>query len=264
MPTRVAESVYIVGALVERADACALIVDADRARADDSDATALAAAVVDRARPDSIASAFAGAREHARRARGMLGADVREALDATRARMPRKVASARLHEFLSWTRERASLITGIVEASAPRDDAYYLFTLGRASTRALMTVRTLAERVPSVADAADAASLLRACGALETFRARDSGDPSLADIESLLLHDEGVPHGLPYTLATMDRALNALRLVQRPSGAAPRRLPPQLTLGELPEIRDAVAHRVESAAVDVRDADETLLKSVRR
>jgi uncharacterized alpha-E superfamily protein len=260
MPTRVAESIYTVGALVERADACALVVDADRARADGTDAASLAAAVVDRARPDSIAAAFAGAREHARRARGMLGADVREALDATRARMPRKVVPARLHEFLSWTRERASLITGIVEASAARDDAYHLFTLGRASTRALVTVRTLAERAPTVVESGDAAALLRACGALETFRARGSGEPTLADVERLLLLDDGVPHGLPYTLASMDRALTALRLSRPPADGSEPRLPTHLTLGELPLIRDAVALRVEGAAASIREASSTLLQ----
>ncbi|RZS56356.1 putative alpha-E superfamily protein [Microcella putealis] len=271
MPGRTADNVYAVGALVERADAVALIIDADRARADGAEAAALAASVVDRARPDSIAFAFATAREQARRARGMLGADVREALDATRARMPRKVVPEKLHEFLTWTRERAALVTGIVEASAARDDTYHLFTLGRASTRALVTVRTLAERAPTAVEPGDAAALLRACGALEIFRARSAAEPTLADVEVLLLTDPGVPHGLPYALAAIDRAVAALGgAVDRADtaragadfGAPPLRsatdaldpaprIPPPMTLDALPAIRDAVAARVDAAAAMV-------------
>lgn len=271
MPGRTADNVYAVGALVERADAVALIIDADRARADGAEAAALAASVVDRARPDSIAFAFATAREQARRARGMLGADVREALDATRARMPRKVVPEKLHEFLTWTRERAALVTGIVEASAARDDTYHLFTLGRASTRALVTVRTLAERAPTAIEPGDAAALLRACGVLEIFRARSAAEPTLADVELLLLADPGVPHGLPYALAAIDRALAALGgAVDRADtaragadfGAPPSRsatdaldpaprIPSPMTLDALPAIRDAVAARVDAAAAMV-------------
>ncbi|BAU31262.1 alpha-E domain-containing protein [Microcella alkaliphila] len=258
MPGRTADNVYAVGALVERADAVALIIDADRARAEGAEAAALATSVVDRARPGSIAFAFATAREQARRARGMLGADVREALDATRARMPRKVVPERLHEFLTWTRERAALVTGIVEASAARDNTYHLFTLGRASTRALVTVSTLAERAPTAIDQGDAAALLRACGALEIFRARSAAEPSLADVEHLLLADAGVPHGLPYALAAIDRAVAAIHDHGSDAAWCPRpatipddpaaRIPSPMTLDALPAIRDAVAARVDAAA----------------
>ena len=106
----------------------------------------LAILAVDRNQPASIAYSLNAARENARRAREVVSTELWEVLNTTRARMPRKVASDKVHEFFAWVRERSALAVGILESASSRDEAWSFFTLGRSLERADMTARLLATR----------------------------------------------------------------------------------------------------------------------
>ena len=171
MLNRLAGSVFHVGSAVERADVVARMLDVYVVRADlggdgASGAAALravlgaegrqrdpgAAATVDalaldRHEPASIAHAVGVARDHARRAREVVATELWDCLDATRSRMPRKVALDRSHEFLGWVRERSALAVGVVEGDASRDEVWEFFTLGRSLLRCAVTARLLASEL---------------------------------------------------------------------------------------------------------------------
>ena len=91
----------------------------------------LAILAVDRTQPASIAYSLGAARENARRAREIVATELWECLNTTRARMPRKVAGDKVHEFFGWVRERSALAVGIIESATSRDEAWQFFTLGR-------------------------------------------------------------------------------------------------------------------------------------
>ena len=158
MLSRIAESLFWIGRYIERSDGTARILDvhlqllledpwieenlacrsllsvmgtevADDAEVARSDVLAILA--VDRNQPASIAYSLNAARENARRAREVVSTELWEVLNTTRARMPRKVASDKVHEFFAWVRERSALAVGIIESSSSRDEAWGFFTLGR-------------------------------------------------------------------------------------------------------------------------------------
>ena len=173
MLSRIAESLFWIGRYIERSDGTARILDvhlqllledpwieenlACRALlsvmgtdvAADTDVTradVLAILAVDRNQPASIAYSLNAARENARRAREVVSTELWEVLNTTRARIPRKVASDKVHEFFAWVRERSALAVGILESASSRDEAWAFFTLGRSIERADMTARLLATR----------------------------------------------------------------------------------------------------------------------
>ncbi|MGN7190301.1 alpha-E domain-containing protein [Curtobacterium sp. MCBA15_004] len=171
MLNRLAGSVFHVGSAVERADVVARMLDVYVVRADlGADGVASTAALrsvlgaegrqrdpgaaatvdalaLDRHEPASIAHAVGVARDHARRAREVVATELWDCLDATRSRMPRKVALDRSHEFLGWVRERSALAVGVVEGDASRDEVWEFFTLGRSLLRCAVTARLLASEL---------------------------------------------------------------------------------------------------------------------
>ena len=134
MLSRIAESLFWIGRYIERSDGTARILDVHLqllledpwieenlacrsllsvmgTEVDDDAAVArsdvLAILAVDRNQPASIAYSLNAARENARRAREVVSTELWEVLNTTRARMPRKVASDKVHEFFAWVRERS-------------------------------------------------------------------------------------------------------------------------------------------------------------
>ena len=100
-----------------------------------------------------------------RRAREVVSTELWEVLNTTRARMPRKVASDKVHEFFAWVRERSALAVGILESASSRDEAWSFFTLGRSIERADMTARLLATRSLTEASGPSWTTILRSVGA---------------------------------------------------------------------------------------------------
>ena len=233
MLSRLAGSVFHVGNAVERADVVARMLDvyvvrpdpaaghddavvgaalravtgaAGAARPQDR-AASIDALALDRHEPASIAHAVGVARDHARRAREVVSTELWDCLDATRSRMPRKVAVDRAHEFLGWVRERSALAVGVVEGDASRDEVWEFFTLGRSLLRCGLTARLLGSALVDVSSAPSWHTALRACGAGEAFRrGRDHGtDPE--DAAHFLLHDAHSPRSLAFLAARADDCL---------------------------------------------------------
>lgn len=237
MLSRIAESLFWIGRYIERSDGTARILDvhlqllledpwieenlacrsllsvmgtevedtAELTRAD-----VLTILAVDRNQPASIAYSLAAARENARRAREVVNTELWEVLNTTRARMPRKVASDKVHEFFTWVRERSALAVGIVESATNRDEAYRFFTLGRSIERADMTARLLATRSLTEASGPSWTTILRSVGAYEAYLRTYRGVPSAQKAAEFLLLDRLFPRSILYSVTRAEQQLREI------------------------------------------------------
>jgi len=237
MLSRIAESLFWIGRYIERSDGTARILDvhlqllledpwieeniacrsllsvmgtevseeAELTRAD-----VLALLAVDRNQPASIAYSLNAARENARRAREVVNTELWEVLNTTRARMPRKVASDKVHEFFTWVRERSALAVGIVESATNRDEAYRFFTLGRSIERADMTARLLATRQLTEASGPSWTTILRSVGAYEAYLRTYRGVPSAQKAAEFLLLDRLFPRSILYSVTRAEQQLREI------------------------------------------------------
>ena len=242
MLSRIAESLFWIGRYIERSDGTARILDVhlqllledpwieenlacrsllsvmgtevdDDAEVTRADVLTLLA--VDRNQPASIAYSLAAARENARRAREVVSTELWEVLNTTRARMPRKVATDKVHEFFGWVRERAALAVGIIESSTSRDEAWSFFTLGRSIERADMTARLLATRSLTEASGPSWTTILRSVGAYEAYLRTYRGVPSTRNAAEFLLLDRLFPRSI---LFAVQRAESCLREIEPAPG----------------------------------------------
>jgi uncharacterized alpha-E superfamily protein len=235
--SRIAESLFWIGRYIERSDGTARILDvhlqllledpwieenlACRSLLsvmgtevdDDADVTradVLALLAVDRNQPASIAYSLAAARENARRAREVVSTELWEVLNTTRARMPRKVATDKVHEFFGWVRERAALAVGIIESSTSRDEAWSFFTLGRSIERADMTARLLATRQLTEASGPSWTTILRSVGAYEAYLRTYRGVPSARNAAEFLLLDRLFPRSILFSVTRAEQCMRDL------------------------------------------------------
>jgi len=237
MLSRIAESLFWIGRYIERSDGTARILDvhlqllledpwieenlACRALLsvmgtevdDDAEVTrgdVLTLLAVDRNQPASIAYSLAAARENARRAREVVSTELWEVLNTTRARMPRKVATDKVHEFFAWVRERAALAVGIIESSTSRDEAWSFFTLGRSIERADMTARLLATRSLTEASGPSWTTILRSVGAYEAYLRTYRGVPSARNAAEFLLLDRLFPRSILFSVTRAEQCMRDL------------------------------------------------------
>ncbi len=237
MLSRIAESLFWIGRYIERSDGTARIldvhlqllledpwIDEDTAcrsllsvmgteAAEDTEVTrgdVLAILALDRDEPASIAFSLNAARENARRAREVVSTELWEALNTTRARMPHRVASDKVHEFFSWVRERSALAVGILESSASRDEAWRFFNLGRALERADMTARLLATRSLTEASGPSWTTILRSVGAYESYLRTYRGMPSATNAAEFLLLDRLFPRSIIFSLSRAEEYMREL------------------------------------------------------
>ena len=237
MLSRIAESLFWIGRYVERSDGTARILDVhlqllledpwiDEDTAcrsllsvmgsdNDGDETVSRSDVmnllaVDRTHPASIAYAIASARENARRAREVVSTELWECLNTNNARMPRKVAGDKTHEFFRWVRERAALAIGIVDSATSHDEAWQFFTLGRAIERADMTARLLATRSLTEASGPSWTTILRSCGAYEAYLRTYRGVPSTKNAAEFLLTDRLFPRSILYSVTRAEECLREI------------------------------------------------------
>ena len=238
MLSRIAESLFWIGRYVERADGTARILDVHlQLLLEDpwieenvacrsllsvmgtevpdgmpiTRADVLALLAVDRNQPASIAYSLGAARENARRAREVVSTELWEVLNTTRARMPRRVAGDKVHEFFAWVRERSALAVGIIESASSRDEAWSFFTLGRSIERADMTARLLATRSLTEASGPSWTTILRSVGAYESYLRTYRGVPSARNAAEFLLLDRLFPRSI---LFAVSRAESCLRDIE--------------------------------------------------
>ncbi len=235
MLSRIAESLFWIGRYIERSDGTARILDvhlqllledpwieedvacrsllsvmgaemppeeAPLTRAD-----VLTILAVDRTQPASIAYSLNAARENARRAREVISTELWEVLNTTRARMPRKVSSDKVHEFFGWVRERSALAVGIIESATSRDEAWLFFTLGRSIERADMTARLLATRSLTEASGPSWTTILRSVGAYEAYLRTYRGVPSARNAAEFLLLDRLFPRSILFSVTRAEQCM---------------------------------------------------------
>lgn len=292
MLSRIAESLFWIGRYIERSDGTARILDvhlqllledpwieenlACRSLlsvmgtevAEDAEVTradVLTILAVDRNQPASIAYSLGAARENARRAREVVNTELWEVLNTTRARMPRRVASDKVHEFFAWVRERSALVVGIVESATNRDEAYRFFTLGRSIERADMTARLLATRSLTEASGPSWTTILRSVGAYEAYLRTYRGMPSAQKAAEFLLLDRLFPRSILYSVSLAEQQLReieprtdrvgvsdqALRLLGQIRSELEYRSISDL-VADLPTHMDAVQHTTTSVSEAIR------------
>jgi len=291
MLSRIAESLFWIGRYIERSDGTARILDVhlqllleDPWIAEDAACRSLLGVMgttvpddepvgradvlqllaVDRAQPASIAYSLIAARENARRAREVVSTELWEALNTTRARMPRRIASEKVHEFFAWVRERSALAIGIADSSASRDEAWHFFTLGRSLERADMTARLLATRSLSEVSGPSWTTILRSVGAYEAYLRMYRGVPSARNAAEFLLLDRLFPRSILFSVA---RAEQCIREIE-PGGARINagdptamllgRIRSQLEYRPIIDIIDDLPHQMDEVQLATSAASETI------
>lgn len=245
MLSRIAESLFWMGRYIERADGTARLLDVqlqllleDPWVEEDQACRSLLEVIgsnadvplqltkeqllqmisLDRTDSSSIAYCVVSARENARRVREVISTELWEGINTTQTRLPRKVAFERSHDFFAWVRERTALIVGIVEGSMARDEAWNFFMLGRALERIDITARLLATSELTASGGPSWTTILRSCGAYESYLRTYRGIPSATNAAEFLLTDKLFPRSVLFSLNNSERALTSLNPVAtRPS-----------------------------------------------
>jgi len=256
MLSRIAESLFWIGRYVERADDTARILDAFLAHmledpwADEdaacrsllailgvaappngrlSTGDALDLLAFDRTNPSAIAGALAAARDNARGAREIISSEMWECLNVTWHSLPsRRKAAERLgpHLFFGFVRERAAVLAGLAESTMSRDDTWRFLVLGRSLERVDMTARQLSIQAETLEAAPEWRTMLRACGADESFLRTHGVQVHPQRVAEFLLLDRLFPRSALHALTTAEDCLRALSpLTERAGVTDPARRP---------------------------------------
>lgn len=246
MLSRIAESLFWIGRYVERADDTARLLDVhvqillEDPWAEEDLACRSLLSVMDRPEPptdvevgrqhvldvlaydrgsqSSIAGALVAARENARRAREIVSTELWECLNASWNQLPVHMRPSRPHDFFAWVRERAAIVTGIMESTTSRDETWHFMVLGRSIERADMTARLLTTRALAGSAGPSWATLLRSCGAHEAFLRTYRGNASDERAAGFLLLDRLFPRSIVYALNEAEASLTALEPVADRAG----------------------------------------------
>jgi uncharacterized alpha-E superfamily protein len=260
MLSRIAESLFWIGRYVERADDTARILDAFLARiledpwVDEDAACRSLLAILgsapphkgrlatgdvlellgfDEDNPNSIAGALSNARENARGARETISSEMWECLNVTwHSLAARRVAAEHLGPalYLGFVRERAAVLAGLAESTMSRDDGWRFLVLGRNLERVDMTARLLSiqaitpDHMPGFVD--QWRTVLRACGADESFLRTHGGEVVAQRVAEFLLLDRLFPRSALHALTEAEECLEALAPATERAGMAdPARRP---------------------------------------
>jgi uncharacterized alpha-E superfamily protein len=290
--SRIAESLYWIGRLVERAEDTARLLDvhvsvlledtsaveADMCRqviaalgvADPSDAPPTTDRLLEIAAYEpasAICGALATARDNARTVREVISSEMWEALNTTRNALPAQRNRARRagpHEFFSFVKQRTALVSGLADTTMSRDEGWYFLVLGRSLERVDMTVRILSlGRAVGDTQAASVA-LLRSCGAFEAYLRTYRGTIATRQAAEFLLLDRLFPRSVFSALSEAEQALR--HLSPRSAGRTGTAEPGLIALGRARtslEFADSAStvsdlpaqlRRLQRACVDTADA----------
>ncbi len=282
MLSRVADNLYWMRRLIERADQMARVVEVnfdlafDRSPADvarlwgrllsalwaapawarvdggDSDE-----ALTDLMCIDAVASCFAAARENARQVRQHISGEMWEQVNRVHLALKdpaRRAAWAeRPHGYFQTVREGAALFDAALNAGLARDEGWLFLQLGLFLERAGGTARLLARQMREAWPAAGSDQgldeqlewicLLRACDALELYRLRSGAELRPDRIVRFLIADPLSPRSLRYALDQISRALAGL------AAKVPNQPPIVLASGLMAAIDSAHSDGSDSVAV---------------
>lgn len=120
----------------------------------------------------SIAGSLIAARDNARGVRESLSSELWETLNSTYhdlAAQESDSVSRGPGGFFRYVRERAAVITGLIDGTMPRDDGWRFLVLGRSLERVDMTARLLWARAGQSSTSSGWAGLLKSCSAHEAY-----------------------------------------------------------------------------------------------
>ena len=236
MLSRIAESLYWIGRYVERAEDTARILDVHLQRmladpwvqeeqacrsllgvmgmtADDapmSSARVVGLLGLDERNAGSVVGALAAARENARGARETVSSEMWECLNATWHGLPnarRRVEQQGVHAFFRWVRERCAVMAGLTDATMSRDEGWLFLVLGRSVERVDMTARLLSTHVRAGGSIPSWLTLLRSCGAWETYLRTYRGSLDDRHAAEFLLLDRLFPRSVFAALSAAEGCL---------------------------------------------------------
>jgi uncharacterized alpha-E superfamily protein len=237
--SRIAESLYWIGRYVERAEDTARILDVhlhrmlqdpwtDEERACRSllsvmgtpaDQEAVGVTVVverlglDLTDSSSVLGALAAARENARGCRETVSSEMWECLNTTWLGLTDARARIELrgvHPFFQWVRERCSVLAGLADATMSRDEGWLFLVLGRSVERVDMTARLLSTHTRAGGSIPSWLTLLRSCGAWETYLRTYRGSLSDRHAAEFLLLDRLFPRSVLAALVSAENCLAEL------------------------------------------------------
>jgi uncharacterized alpha-E superfamily protein len=235
--SRIAESLFWIGRYVERADDTARILDVhmqmllEDTYLDESTACRAVLSVMgteapegtinrslvleklayDATTPSAIVGAIGSARENARRARETVSTELWECLNTTYIGLPAaRMRATTPHHFFAWVRERAALVAGITDSTVSRDDAWHFLVLGRSIERADMTARLVATTSAIATAQTSWTTLLRSCGAYESYVRTYRGVDTDERAAEFLLLDRLFPRSVLYALTKAEESLGRL------------------------------------------------------
>lgn len=257
MLSRIAESLFWIGRLVERAEDTARLLDVslsllfeDAAASEpelcaqvlatvgltlDADVETSTQHLLDTIAYDPegpVCGSMSAARESARTVREVISSEMWEVLNTTHNALPAQSARARRlgpGEFFTFIKQRAALVSGLADSTMSTDDGWYFLVLGRSLERVDMTLRMLSISGAGLDAEASSVALLRCCGAYEAYLRTYRGAVASSQATAFLLLDRLFPRSVFAALSTAERCLARL------SPAAPGRTgtadPGQLALG---------------------------------
>ncbi|MBL7502633.1 alpha-E domain-containing protein [Frankia sp. CNm7] len=239
MLSRIAESLFWIGRYVERAESTSRILDVHVHRVledpwlDEESAGRELLAVMgvatvvapvdsqlvtellgyDRTNQSSIVGAISAARENARSARVVVSSEVWECLNATWNELEyTEELASRLgpHVFFRYIRERTAMLAGLVDATLARDDGWRFLVLGRGLERVDMTARLLSSSISDAPNSQSWVSLLRSCGAHESYLRTYRRAVDASRVAEFLLLDRLFPRSVYWSLALAEQILAEL------------------------------------------------------
>jgi uncharacterized alpha-E superfamily protein len=194
----------------------------------------------------SIVASIGGARENARRARETVSTEMWEVLNTAYNTVPTgRWRAVSPHTFFAWVRDRTSTVTGIADSTMSRDDGWLFLVLGRSIERADMTARLITSTASLGGPASRWPSLLRACGAHETFLRTYRGLEDETEAAEFLLLDRLFPRSVVHALAQAEKCLAELESSGQRAGVfdeAQRRLGRTRAELEYRPLADVLAH----------------------
>jgi uncharacterized alpha-E superfamily protein len=234
--SRIAESLFWIGRLVERAEdvarmldvsvnllleessasdveACRTLLSVVGVREDIDEHSFDADLVLDRLaydRDSPIWSSLQGARENARTVREVISSEMWLCLNTTYNALPGQRTRARRGSpttYFNFVKERAALVSGLVDGTMSHDDGWRFLILGRSIERADMTVRALSLYQVVGDPATSAGALLRSCGGYESFLRTYRGSLDPRHATEFLLLDRLFPRSVYAAVSTAEKRL---------------------------------------------------------
>ncbi|KYH46236.1 alpha-E domain-containing protein [Branchiibius sp. NY16-3462-2] len=244
MLSRIAESLFWIGRYIERIECTARILDVylqtlveDPTIDQEATCRSVLAAMgieydgpvdqnvildqllSDQSSPASIAYAVESTRENARRSREVVSTEVWEAINTTyNAMAGGGWARMRPADAFRTARERANMISALMDHTQSHDDGWQFTVLGRYIERVDMTSRLILTTTYSAGSAASWQLTLRACGAHHAFTRTYRAIESPRAAAEFLLLDRAFPRSITYGLNQAAGCLEILDPRQRRIG----------------------------------------------